>query len=227
MRRLLLASSIVFLFAGCTAAAPKTGTDTYALSYNVQDAVQMNKLADASVRVVGRRLESMSATITATGVLLNTDKTELEIIGMSDEFLTALQKQLTGTFDIAIRIAPKDAKPSDMANSQFGSFADMKFGKQYFSWVSAGKSAMTPGKATAKIELTAEGLQKLQDLFRTNEGKIMGIFVRNQLMSQKSITATDAGENAIIIDGIPSESLAATFADDVNVGLHVTFEPKK
>ena len=64
----------------------------------------------------------------------------------------------------------------------------------------------------------------MKDLFAESEGKNIGIFIRNQLVS-KLLVDTDELIDDIIITDIPTVQLANVFADDVNVGLHVTFTP--
>jgi hypothetical protein len=50
----------------------------------------------------------------------------------------------------------------------------------------------------------------------------MGLFVHDRLMAKMPIDAAEPKEE-IVIAGIPVPDMAGIFADDVNVGTHVTF----
>lgn len=76
-----------------------------------------------------------------------------------------------------------------------------------------------------EIELTEQGRASLQKILKSNAGNSIGIFVRERLMAKFLVDRTEFKDD-IVISNIPSKQLAEIFADDVNVGLYVTYTPQ-
>ncbi len=73
-----------------------------------------------------------------------------------------------------------------------------------------------------RIELSPQGAAILKSLGQTNEGDVIALLVRGALIS-KTVAKKDLEE--LIIRNIPTPAMGEIFADDVNVGVHVTFTP--
>jgi len=65
----------------------------------------------------------------------------------------------------------------------------------------------------------------VKDALVKTKGTQVALIVRNQLVS--TFQSQGIGRENIFIDGVPTPELASIFSDDVNVGVHVTFVPKK
>jgi len=59
-------------------------------------------------------------------------------------------------------------------------------------------------------------------LFSEHSGEDIGLFIRNQLAANFAINQDSFG-GAITIPNVPSAELAQIFADDMNVGINMTF----
>lgn len=81
----------------------------------------------------------------------------------------------------------------------------------------------TTGEAGVEIVLRESGRTKMATLFKNSPGQDIGVFVRDRLISSLSVNGEI--KERIVIRGIPSLDIAKIFADDVNVGLHVTLTP--
>jgi len=64
----------------------------------------------------------------------------------------------------------------------------------------------------------------MQQVFKENKGKSLGLFIRGALVS-KLLVETDELKDDIVIRDITSHEIAEAFADDLTVGLHVRFLP--
>jgi hypothetical protein len=80
------------------------------------------------------------------------------------------------------------------------------------------------GESAIEILPTTEGHLKFEKVFADSEGKSLGIFVRDLLISKLVVQGTTNNER-ILITGVPSVDIAKAFADDVNVGISLTITP--
>jgi hypothetical protein len=93
--------------------------------------------------------------------------------------------------------------------------------ERHLEWVQVLGQAQD-GSTSIELFFSKEGRTILADVFRKNEGKNIGLFVRDLLVSKVKVQKEGLAEH-VVIGGIPSARIADIFADDVNVGLHVTF----
>ncbi len=218
LRTILPALSLVFL-AACGA-----GGSMLSFTYTVdsQEGTRKTDLASASARVFERRLLGLDQEVQRGDVTVDGDTLDVKVKGK--DVAEALLHQMAQPFFMEIMVEAEATK-ADISHPELGSFQKTGIEKQHFDWVSV-QSSVQPGKMAAHISFTPEGQKLLKDVFSQNQGKKIGIFLRGNLMSQKLIGPTDT-QGRITVDGIPGTELASVFADDVNVGLHVTFAEVK
>ena len=138
--------------------------------------------------------------------------------------LPVLTAELTEPFSFQLMIEAAEGEQADVMTERFGGFKAIGISEKDIVWVTGGKSeAETTGFAS--IELTPAAKTILKNAFAINPGKQMAVFVRGELMSRKIIQVNDADEEEVFIGGIPSETIAKLFTDDLNVSTHVTFIP--
>lgn len=194
---------------------------SYAVDIRTEDAEQRSELAGAIQRVVERKLASMGES--SDGVDLSADgKTALLKVDVEDKRVhEALNGVLTDPFKLRIMAeAPEDQ--ADIVVEGHGGFAESGLTEEHLQWLTATEEDGQRGRII--IDFTSEGRDLMKEIFETNKGKFIGIFVKDQLVS-KLLVDTDVLLDQIIITEIPSLELAEVFADDVNVGLYVTFTP--
>jgi preprotein translocase subunit SecD len=222
MRRTLALGFLTsLLLTGCGGGSAAPGS--YALGYDTKDATRVTQLADASARVVTRRILGMNQKVGPTEVKAAPDKAHLSVPALPQETMDALTAQLKAPFTMSVMVETQDSSDPNVLLNNYGAFTPTALTEKYFDWVVAGDSQVMPGKGSVVIRFTKDGVQKLHDIFKQNQGKTIGIFVRGNLMSKKQIDPSD-NQDTILVDGVPSTELAKVFADDVNVGLHVTFD---
>ncbi len=216
MRKFLLASSTLLLLASCAGGAGQG----YKLSYHDTDASRKAELSSMAARVVERRLiglQQQDAKVILTG-------TEEMTVALKDpKAALALKEQLTAPFNMRIMVEAEGSEGADITSDKYGAFNETGVTEKHVEWVTARTSA-EPGKGAVVVSFTPEGKVLLQRVFKENAGKVVGIFVRGLLMSKLEVAPTQDPQS-ITIDGIPGSELATVFSEDVNVGLHVTFQP--
>lgn len=218
MKKALLSIAALVVLAGCSG----TPTVTYNLSMDVTDATQRQLLVDQSVNVIERRLESMGDILVDSKTSIEGSGAIITISSESQEALDALTQQLQEPFEMRVMQESSDEE-AELTVEGHGGFKGTGISGEDLNWVEGHKE---PGKETGEVKLvfTEEGRTKMGALFRAMKGKFIAIFVRNTLVS-KLMVDTDELKDDIVIRDVPNAELAQVFAEDVNVGIHVTFTP--
>lgn len=218
MKRLFLLSLPLALLASCGGEFNRT----YQLSFDVTDNELRQELMQQSVDVITRRLDSMETSLIAAEFSASGATALLKVTVSDEETANMLTAGLTEpfTFDIMVE-AP--AEEADVTVEDLGGFKRTGVNGDDVEWVQARQE---PGSAKGQVRLvfTAAGRDELTALFAQNIGKNVGVFVRDRLVSMLSVQSAELDDD-VVISGIPDPIMADVFADDVNVGLHVTFTP--
>lgn len=216
MKRLVLLSTVLLL-ASCAQA--NAGYRITIRQAGVSHAAELQK---AAVRVVERRAERLGQKLSAESVKASGSGAVMQFALQDPAVGEALTQELTAPFSFRVMVeAPREQ--ADVWNEKGGmGFRETGVTEQHVTWVAATVSPDRT-KGAAVILLTPEGQALLQKAFAGNQGKQMALFVRGVLMSRKKIGPEDQ-KASIQIDNIPSPAVASIFADDMNVGLHVTFQ---
>ncbi len=214
MRLRLLAPALsILLLAACQSGSMLS----FSMTLDSKDPKRVEDLERSTERMIERRLDALGQEVKTGDV--SAAKGTVSVRAENAELGDALAGQITLPFAMRVMLESTDGKP-DVTTENFGGFDETDLTEKQIDWVTAGPAA--GGGASAVITFTEDGGTKLKTLFTENQGKKMGIFLRGVLMSVKTIDATDV-HTSIAVDGIPNLELASTFADDVNVGLHVKF----
>lgn len=197
------------LSGSATGTGATTGTD------------RRSELLAAAKRVVERRLKLIGAE-DAT-VRLGADDPILIVDGVTDDGKAELTRQLTAPF--SLKFMKHVETGGTLTVEGHGGFVETSLNGSHALWVTADGDELT-GKGVVAISFTEEGKRALQRLFKENPGRIIGIFVRDKLVSKRTLSAAEKETIEMIsIADVPTPEIATVFADDVNVGLHVTFVP--
>lgn len=221
MRRTIAPIVGILLTLTLAACGSSTTTIAYSLGFNLPDAASQQDLALASLRVIERRLDSMGEVLIDKEVRSADGITSL-VITIADPVIGSLlteQLQTPLNFQI-MEEAPEDQ--ADLVITGQGGFKST--GVDSTSLYAALAQEDSEGKGVITLQFSPDGREKLGQVFRRNKGKHIGMFVRGKLTS-KLLVETDTLKDDIIIRDLPSAEIARIFADDLNVGLHVTFTP--
>lgn len=219
MRRLPLLFTTLFILAACG-----TTKTAYVLSFDVQDAEQQSALTLASLRVIERRLARMGDQLIEQNLQTHDEEIAIALKIRDKEASATLTAELAKPFSLDImEQSPEDT--ADTVVEGHGGFRKTDVTQEHLEWVEAREYGPEKKQGMVVLYFSPEGRTLMQKIFKKNKGKAIGIFVRNQLASKLTVD-TDQVKDDIVIQGIPSYTVASIFADDINVGLHVTFTPK-
>lgn len=217
MKRILLALSTLLLLTACRSTALE-----YELAFDVQDQARQTVLAAASLRVIERRLANIGEEPLDIDIETKDGRVRL-IVKLEEETVAdILNDHLTEPFELLIMRQTKTEEDADIVVEGHGGFQETGLTEEHIKWLEASEDEGGKGRVT--ISFTEAGRTLMAELFAENKGKYIGLFVRERLIS-KLLVDTDELKDDIIISDIPTVKLARVFADDVNVGLHVTFTP--
>lgn len=196
------------------------GNVTYKISFNTERAEEQSALLLASLRVIERRLSRMGDQLLEQDIKAK-DGEHFIILRIRERTAQeTLTGELTSPFTLHVMQQSPEAT-ADIVVEGHGGFAKTPVTEKHLQWIEAranGKQGMII------LDFTEEGRAEMQKVFRANRKKAIGLFVRGKLVS-KLVVETDTVTDDIVIQNIPSLEIAKIFADDVNVGLHVTFVP--
>jgi len=218
MKRFSLIAVSLLLLAACNS----TTAVTYELNFSVPDETLRQELIFQSMDVIERRLDTMGKKLLDKQVKFESGATLLTITTEDKETADTLTAQLTDPFTLDV-MGEAPADQSDITVEGHGSFKKTGITGTDLSWVQA-RQQPDSTKGQVRLVFTPEGRVKMAALIKEMKGKAIGIFVRERLISKLNVQ-TDQLEDDIIISNIPDAQMADVFADDVNVGLHVTFTP--
>lgn len=224
MKRAFVFSALALVLVGCGSPT----TLSYNITFDTQDKSRMNDLTQSSQRVMERRLARLGGELLGFHVdyTESENRTVIDVEVEPKEAADQLNAEMTEPFVLEVRVGEETEQEGDILVEGMGPFRATGVTGSDIDWVLSGddeaaENALPKGAIT--IGFTDEGVKKMQELFQKDSGKPMGIFVRGRLaakinLSNERITRT------ITIRGVPSREIADVFADDINVGLHMTFE---
>lgn len=218
-------SSTPLVFGLCTAILVGCGgpaTVSYRLTFDTRDSGEVEELSKATIRVMQRRIERLDGDLTGQDIVKEGDAVTVTVTVSDSTVAKALTDEMTAPFDLQI-MAQTDASGAAITVEGMGGFNPTGITGDDLSMLRSGENP--DGKTGyVRVGFTDGGYQKLQAVFRDNVGKNLGLFVRGKLVSALEVQNAEV-PNPLVIDGVPDVELAAIFADDVNVGIHVTVSP--
>ncbi|MFH0851172.1 MAG: hypothetical protein V1876_00280 [Candidatus Peregrinibacteria bacterium] len=215
MRRLFPLVLLTLALAGCG-----SKTVRLSLTFDVTDAVQQTILLEESKRVIERRL-SRFEDATPTPMIVESGQSGAVLLSFdvnNAEARTALIAELLTPY--SLKIMTVSTGTGDLFVEDHGWFTDMGISQKQI--VSAEGAADEEGKGIVRLVFSDEGRAMLTQVFQNHLGGTMGLFVHDRLMAKMPIDAPRPKTEIVIAD-IPVPDMAGIFADDVNVGTHVTF----
>lgn len=218
MQRLALPLAALLLLAACGATKV-----AYRISFNTDDAEQQSALTLASLRVIERRLSRMGDQLLEQDIKTRDREVVIALNIRDKEAAATLTTELVKPFALQImEQSPEDG--ADAVVEGHGGFRAAGVSQEHLQWVEARQNGSDGKQGMVILYFTPDGRALMQKIFKKNKGKAIGVFVRGQLVSKLTVD-TDKVEDDIVIQNIPSYEIARMFADDMNVGLHVTFAP--
>lgn len=217
----------VSLLAGCGG--------NYVTTYNLAIAgvkkEQQQEILNAVDRVMKRHIAGFKMDARAT-VNPRGEGGELTITFKDPQSKKVLSESIERPFTFEIKSLTLGI--TDISKAELADWHTTGVTGKDLSWIQAIGDKAT-GKIGVELQFTENGRERfsaaIQSLSKEAAMKspstepVVGVFVRDVLVSTLQVTGDDVSKR-IIISGIPSPAIAQVFADDVNVGLHVTFVPR-
>ncbi len=220
MKRLLIFVVSTIVLTSCGAE-----TLRYELVFDTTDENRRTELTLASLRIIQRRLARLGEEPLDTDIQRREGKTFLKVEMKDRRIASALDEELTSPFEMGFyEEAPLDE--SEIVVEGHGGFRNSGVGNEHIDWLEASEEPGLPGKGRITLSFSEDGFVRMAEVFTRNSGKFLGLFVRGQLAAKLKVDKEKL-KNIIVISELPSVEIAHVFADDVNVGLHVTFTPEK
>lgn len=220
MKKLLTPALFALLITACG------GTPT-TLSYNVtfttDNTDRMNDLSLATRHVIERRLGRLEGNLLDYDVAYDkeTSVTMIDVKVDSSKAAKVLNEEMTAPFTFEVRYLVTEPTDGDIEAEGVGYFRASGIDKSDVDWV-FGETINPPlNRGRVTIGFIDESTEKMQTLFTEQEGNTIGLFVRNRLTA--AVQISNDFEKLLVIDGLPSGEIAKIFADDMNVGIHMTF----
>lgn len=224
MKKLLLPALFALCITACGADTPTTLT--YNVSFDTENTDRMNDLSLATRKVIERRLARIDGRLFDYDVKYNeeTEETTIEVVVDSPESADVINAEMVAPFTFEFRTLVDEGQQtdSDIPVENMGYFRATGITKDDIDWV-IGETTDTPEKTgRVLIGFNEAGIPKAKTLFTENEDVTIGIFARDRLIAAIPNPPKDF-EQVIAIEGLPTGELAKVFADDMNVGIHMTF----
>jgi len=213
---LLLTALLLLTACGATKAS-------YKISFNVDEVEQQSSLTLASLRVIERRLARMGDQLLEQDMKTRDQEVVLSLKIRDREANETLKAELVKPFTLSV-MEQSPEETADTVVEGHGGFHATDITQEHLQWVEARAYGPEGKQGMVILYFNPDGRALMQKMFRKNKGKAIGIFVRGQLVSKLTVD-TDKVQDDIVIQNIPSYEIARMFADDMNVGLHVTFTP--
>lgn len=198
-------------------------TVTYDLHTDATLADQKSELTLASMRVIERRLKRIGENILEKDITAEDGIPSITLTLGDTIARDILTEELLQPFTLRIMTETTDEESADITVAGHGGFVETGLTEEHITWAET-KHDTDPSKGHVTLTFTESGRTLMNDIFKKNNGKYVGLFVREHLMS-KLLVESAALMDDIVIRDIPSTEIANIFADDINVGLHVTFVP--
>jgi hypothetical protein len=215
---------MIGLFCLALVACGGTKTLTVPATVNVTDPAKIIAVIQATERVLTRRIASAELGNAVVSVIPSLGANAIVTIKLpDDEAVEIAKKILSEEFTFEIKVLTSTEKGSDGIEESVWEPTGLDGGS--LIWIQPIRHTDT-GELGLELQFNDTGREILRSSFQKNEGKDIGIFVRDLLVSKMTIGSSDIGES-IVINGIPSSKVAEIFADDVNVGLHVSYSVSK
>lgn len=220
MKRLFILIVSTIVLTGCGAE-----TLRYELVFDTLDENRRTELTLASLRIIQRRLAHLGEEALDTDIQKHEGKTFLKVELKDPRIASTLNEELTSPFTIGFyEEAPPDE--AEIIVEGHGGFRSAGVGNAHIDWLEASEEPGLPGKGRIALSFSEDGFVRMAEVFTRNSDKFLGLFVRGQLAAKLKVDKEKL-KNIIVISELPSVEIAHVFADDVNVGLHVTFTPEK
>jgi len=215
MKRLFPLVLLTLILVGCG-----SKTVVLSLTFDVEDSVQRTVLLEEAKKVIDRRLSRFEDATPSSMMVNNQDdgSVQLSFDVQNDEARKILVDELLTPY--SMRVMTAGTGTGDLFVEEVGWFNDTGITQRQIVWTE-GNSDQN-GKGVVRLVFSEEGHAMLSEVFSNHQGGELGLFVHDRLMARMPIDSGEPKEE-IIIAGIPVPDMAGIFADDVNVGTHVTF----
>lgn len=196
---------------------------SYTAKSSVDDPARNTLIFQATERVLTRRLAAVNVASPRVTVVPQDSTTATVNMTVPGASVDTVNRIVSDPFTFEIRMEKGMVK--DAAGVEQTDWQPTGVDGSMLDWVQPVQNADS-SIIGVELRFSEAGRTKLKEAFRGNKGRDVGVFVRDLLVSKLKIN-TEVLDEHIVISGIPSAKVAEIFADDVNVGLHISFTASK
>jgi hypothetical protein len=213
---LALSALTALTLAACSSGEPVAVR--YDINYRDLPINKVDVILDSVQHVIQGRLASLNTTPADLKVVAS-GSGAIATLSIPADAADELTRQLTSPYTLRFLRQSGSGETVTQSVAKYGNFSDSGLTEEHVLWVEAGTDK--DGLGTVSIALNDAGHTLLKTLSASDAGRQYGLFAKGRLISLFTMQASFGGD--ISLEKIPSPDLAAIFADDVNVGLHVNF----
>ena len=202
-----------------------TSSVSYDLNLNLKSPDYEENVLDAAKLIVERHIKAAEASIGVEETINEIERngTTIKVTFNNEEMIEELNNRLTRPFAFEfMEVVPIEEAQVVVAETE--GYSPFGLTGDHVDWLTAEGGDGTPGIVTVKF--TEEGAEVKNKMFGERVGENVGLFVRGMPVYKLLIEEDDIEGNTLALN-IPDAALGYIFADDVNVGLQVTFTPKE
>ena len=219
-KNLFASLALSILLVGCA-------KESTVYSVSIDSPERETELYRASISVIEGRVRAAAAHLELEDIVEDVDidrrknTITLTIENGTEELEEKVQGGLTSPFSFEFYVQADTDIPVEEADIIVGEtqgFNKTSLSTEHVDWVFVDKDG------AAIIEFTEEGKAAKKQVFSELEGEFIGIFVRGKPTYKFLVEEKDIQEDTLLVK-TSNAQLSQVFANDVNVGLHVSFTP--
>ena len=215
--------AIATILTGCMGAS--NASITYKATTTLTNQERIQEMPQAINRLLENRLIALGEMPLEIEVEPESNGFEAEVTlsGSNIEVLSILTEKITAPTTLRFMVeAPLEE--ADIILAEKEGFKETLLTEDHIDWLTA-KAHPVTRKGEVVLNFTEEGKTLKTQIFEENKGKHVGIFVRERPVYKLKIEDEDISEDILVLRNIPNPEIAQIFADDINIGLHITFTP--
>lgn len=224
MRKFLSAALCALILASCSDSGD--ASVRYVLTSDLTDQERLSQVPATVKRLLENRVLALDG-VTKSVTVEQDAKGFTAVVTLSGSdmsILDTLTERITEPLTIRF-MTEAPLEEADIVIAETEGYKETKLTEDHIDWMTwSAHPVLNTGEVT--IVLTEEGKALRKEIFGQNVGKNIGIFVKQRPVYKLTVDENDDEQpDSVVLRNIPSPEMAQIFADDMNIGLHVTFTP--
>lgn len=224
MRKLLPLVLCTLLITGCV--KTDDATVSYKLTTDLTDASRIETLPTVVQRLLENRLIALDSFAREVKVTPEGDDymVTVTLSGSNMTVLDTLTERITEPLTIRF-MKEVPLEEADIIIADTEGYKETMLTEDHIVWLTH-RTHPVLKNGEVIIEFSEKGKELRKQIFEENKGNNIGVFVKGRPIYKLLVDENDEEDtDTVVLRNIPNPEMAQIFADDMNVGLHVTFSP--